>query len=424
MKKARWPANDTRFPKRGLFAARYANLIARGESDEERLARKLARLKMEKIVLGTAGAIKLPTRIPLSRIRKQSLIGLEKFQRELEKQRKKQKGKGLDVFPGDFIELIKDEVAKKQRRPRNFGELASALPYFDWRLTGIVNQPRNQGDCDSCWAFTAAEAFESRLMYNINRTRLFNISDPNPVIQIALCVQGVLDCVRGGSCDGGHHADAFDHFLKNGARLFDLNEQGVLIDDSGALLGKQRPCKEEIGNGIKALAWCFVFESNPVLIPRGEASIRKMKRALLEYGTLAVMLTKGVTTEFDEYREENYRRGVFRPAAEAPRVPVGDHEALLTGWDDSRNSWIILNSFGDKWGGSCVDLSKVRKYFPWTMPNALNLRKQRGCMYIERGINNIGQMAAWIETRLDNEKWLKKARTEIAERKANWIVRS
>jgi hypothetical protein len=37
-------------------------------------------------------------------------------------------------------------------------------------------------------------------------------------------------------------------------------------------------------------------------------------------------------------------------------------------------------------------------------------------MYIERGVRNIGQMAAWIETPLDNDKWLKKARMKIAER--------
>jgi C1A family cysteine protease len=394
-----------------LFSEKYANLIARGESDEERLAGKLQRLRLEKVVLESSGAIKLPTRIPLKRIRKQSLAGLEKFQRELEKQRKKQKGKGLEVFPADFIELIKNNIGERQRRPGTMGELVSALPYFDWRLTGIVNAPRNQGHCNSCWAFAAAEAFESRLMYNVNRPRLFSLEDPTPVTQIALSVQGVLDCVSGGSCEGGHHADAFDHFGKKGARLFDLNEEGIPIDDSAALMGKQGPCKEEDESGIKALAWCFVFESNPVLVPRGEASIRTMKRALLEYGTLAVLVTKGVDSEFDHYREENYRRGVFRPRTD-PRVSMGDHEVLLTGWDDDRNAWIIVNSFGRDWGGRCVDLKKVREHFPWTMPNARNLRKERGCMYIERGARNIGQMAAWIETPLDNEKWLKKARRE------------
>jgi cathepsin L len=255
-------------------------------------------------------------------------------------------------------------------------------------------------------------------MYNVNRARLFSIEDPTPVIQIALCVQGVLDCVSGGSCEGGHHADAFDHFMKKGARLFELNEEGVPIDDSGALMGKQGPCKEENQNGIKALAWCFVFESNPVLVPRGEGSIRKMKRALLEYGTLAVLVSKGVNLEFDHYREKDYHRGVYCPTTDE-RVPMGDHEVLLTGWDDDRNAWIIVNSFGRKWGGSCVDIEKVAKHFPWSMPNAKNLRKEKGCMYIERGVSNIGQMAAWIETRLDNEKWLKKARIEMAEKKAD-----
>ena len=91
MKKAnqRWGPLD-KLPKRGLFSEKYANLTARGESDEESLARRLRRLRLEKVVLESSGAIKLPERIPLKRIRKQSLAGLEKFQREMEKQRKKQ----------------------------------------------------------------------------------------------------------------------------------------------------------------------------------------------------------------------------------------------------------------------------------------------------------------------------------------------
>ncbi|HEV8483050.1 MAG TPA: hypothetical protein VGV87_05790, partial [Blastocatellia bacterium] len=122
MKKAwKQPPIATNLRSHGLFAGKYANLIKQGESDDQRLARKLQRLRLEKVVLDNAGAIKLPTRIPLSRIRRQSLAGLEQFQRELEKQKKKLKGKGLEVFPGDFLELIKDHIGKKGRRPRNIG---------------------------------------------------------------------------------------------------------------------------------------------------------------------------------------------------------------------------------------------------------------------------------------------------------------
>ena len=32
---------------------------------------------------------------------------------------------------------------------------------IDWRLSGAISEPVVQGECGSCWAFTAAGALES-----------------------------------------------------------------------------------------------------------------------------------------------------------------------------------------------------------------------------------------------------------------------
>src|SRR5204863_1000730 len=82
--------------------------------------------------------------------------------------------------------------------------LAPFLPYFDWRLAGVVPPARDQGKkCGSCWAFTATTAFESRLMYNVNRFKIGTASKGLRATQVILSVQKVLDCVTGGDCDGG-----------------------------------------------------------------------------------------------------------------------------------------------------------------------------------------------------------------------------
>jgi hypothetical protein len=101
-----------------------------------------------------------------------------------------------------------------------------------------------------------------------------------------------------------------------------------------------------------------------------------------------------------------------------------NHAVLLTGWDDERKAWIILNSFGPKWGGSCVDLSKLDAIQSGLMLGIKStLERERGCMYIAWGVSKIGKMAAWIEAPLLNEQWLKKARRQDA-RKRNGKPRS
>ena len=395
-------------------ALRNLDLPSQALTDEEKLNRRLARAKRNQALLDDSGAIVLPARIPLATIRTESHRAMRGFQKALEESRKKHVVAGVGFYGGDFVELIKSDIAERRGRPVRTGELVS-LPYFDWRLTGIVNPPRDQRPCNSCWAHAATAAFESRLMYNINRVRVFSTAEISTVTQIALSVQAVMDCVTTGNCNGGSHTDAFGHFVKNGARLFDFNEQGIGIDDfTTATDDRKGDCLEEGGKGIRALTWDFAIPRNPLLVPRSEASIRRTKGALLNYGALVVNLCIDPAARFHAYQERKYSRGVY-DVDPPPKFPT-NHNVLLTGWDDERDAWIIVNSFGRDWGGGCVDVAKVKEHFPW-IPNARNLRKNKGCMYIKRGVSKVGELAAWIETHLDNEEWLEKARIEVAGRK-------
>ena len=396
-----------------IDAQAYLDLPSQARTDEEKLARRLARARRNQNLLDDSGPIALPKQIPLATIRMESARAMKVFQEQLEEKRKK---RGARVFAADFIEMIEDHIAKKDRRPLTTEDLVS-LPYFDWRLTGIVTQPRDQRPCNSCWAHAATGAFESRLMYNVNRVKAFNTSEPSLVTQIALSVQGVMDCVRIGNCEtGGSHTDAFEHFVKNGARLLELNEDGVTIDDLTTPTDEKRgplPCQEEGGKGIRALTWDFANPRNPLNVPRSKAAIRCIKTAVLSYGAIAVNLT--ADKSFHDYKERKYTDGVY----DVDRRQTTNHNALLTGWDDDRHAWIIVNSFGRDWGGSCVDEAKVMKHFPWTIDNVEHfLKRDKGCMYIRWGVSKVGELAAWIETHLDNEEWLEKARIEMAQKNA------
>jgi cathepsin L len=391
-------------PTRAAFEL-YKNSFSPAAPAESGSARAAVRAVAFPRLKEELGAIEIPPEIPIEKIRKDCWRRMVKFQKELAAQREKARRKGGALITGDaFWQMI----AAGSRQPGVTAQnaeysLAPYLPYFDWRLAGIVPSARNQGKkCNSCWAFSATAAFESRLMYNVNRFKIGAADKGLAATQVALSVQKVLDCVTDGDCTGGFHTTAFEYFMKHGARVLKVDEQGFTFDDRKELMGRKGPCTEKGKKRVKAFAWDFVLDV-PDVIPTKKADILRMKQALLEHGPLTVLVR--INDDFNHYKAANYPKGVFD---KDDKTPV-NHAVVVVGWDDERRAWIILNSFGPKWGDCCIDAKKVEKLFPGAMANVRNhLQRERGCMYIAYGVSSIGKFAAWIEAPLITPKALEK----------------
>jgi C1A family cysteine protease len=113
-----------------------------------------------------------------------------------------------------FADLTTAEYAKymglkkhapKVRDTTKFMARAAAKPIaapaaIDWRDLGVVNDIKDQGQCGSCWAFSATSAFESA--YAIATGNLLDLSE-----------QEVVDCDVYGldqGCNGGFMDQAFE----------------------------------------------------------------------------------------------------------------------------------------------------------------------------------------------------------------------
>jgi cathepsin L len=203
---------------------------------------------------------------------------------------------------------------------------------FSWRDSGKVSDVEDQGQCGSCWAFSAIAAYESSYL-------ILNGGHPEASEQQA------LNCSKAGSCKGGWYGPVFEWMKKTG----DAKRSIV------AYVGKQQSCNKKAPASYKVTVWGFVKDNGSI------PSVSQMKQAMCDHG--AVSVTVRATNLFQAYTS-----GVFDESAPGSI----NHAVTLIGWDDSKQAWLLKNSWGPGWGDN-------------------------GYMWIKYTSNNVGYAAAWVD---------------------------
>jgi len=197
------------------------------------------------------------------------------------------------------------------------------LPFsIDYRKTpGVVTPVRDQGDCGSCWAFSATEALEGQL-------GLDGVSQ-------VLAPQTFIDCVRQDyGCGGGWPDDALAFAEEHGiASEFDYPYQGnasgvckIILDDEA--------------ERVPIATYATVFYEI-----RANGSDDALRRALWQYGPLSIAIDASGMLQ-------DYKSGILNDTECSTKYP--NHAVLLIGYygtdgsDD--NYWIVKNSWGSNWG--------------------------------------------------------------------------
>lgn len=181
----------------------------------------------------------------------------------------------------------------------------------DWKEKGKVSKIKLQGDCGSCWSFSALAAIEAANL--IENDKSTDLSE-----------QSLISCMKYG-CDGGWISTTFDW----------------IIDQKGVQYERDWPYEEKVTK-------CKKNDSADRFEVKSYKNISSYN--MLEFLTL--LATRPVTlpiTATDELYK--YQRGIFDQLTDIKN----NHAVLAVGYKidlkNPSNSYIkIKNSWGAKWG--------------------------------------------------------------------------
>jgi len=209
----------------------------------------------------------------------------------------------------------------------------SDLPdHIDWRQKqGVVTPVKNQGNCGSCWAFSATETLESHFA--------ISVSEDAPILspqQIVSC----CDIPGAGGCNGGLQEFAFNYTSK-----------------FGLTTNSNYPYTAETGTCDTSKIESSVINSGYVALKSNDYT--QLMTAVATKGPIAIdVAAGGLGWQF-------YHGGVFSGGLFGCGFGV-DHAVQLVGYGEdssilsSKMYWLVRNSWGSGWGEA--GYIRIRRY--------------------------------------------------------------
>jgi hypothetical protein len=187
------------------------------------------------------------------------------------------------------------------------------LSEVDWTSEGKVTPVKNQGECGSCWAFSATGSLEGA--WALATGTLVSLSE-----------QQLVDCVEEDGCEGGAMDPAFEYA-----------EQHAM-------------CTEGSYGYVESAGSCRAL-SCAVGIPRGGVIGYKDVEADSDWALMEALAQQPVSIaiEADKLPFQLYISGVLQASGCGVKV---DHGVLAVGFgsDQGVDYWKVKNSWGASWG--------------------------------------------------------------------------
>ncbi|XP_030761659.1 cathepsin B-like [Sitophilus oryzae] len=204
---------------------------------------------------------------------------------------------------------------------------------------GVIGLIRDQSQCGSCWAFSAAEAMSDRICIHSDAERKTLVS-----------AQDILTCTVGNNCKGGWVENPWFQWNDTGyvtGGLYNRTDQGCKSYFLPSCEDHPHKCIDYV-DSPDCIKQCddtsldYLSEHTYGLHPNIFVGETQMQLEILKNGPLA--------TSFSVYADFlSYQSGIYQHVSGDFE---GSHAVKIIGWgvENDVKYWLIANSWNENWG--------------------------------------------------------------------------
>jgi C1A family cysteine protease len=220
-----------------------------------------------------------------------------------------------EEFKAQYVGGLKAEVGSYGCK--SFSSGASGAPSsIDWRSKGAVTSVKDQGQCGSCWTFSATGAVEGA--WAVSKGQLIDLSEE----QLVECATGISYGSHG--CNGGQMEGAFKYVIEHGQCALSAYPYTSGTGQSGSCQSCQPIAHVSSCSDVK---------------PNDQISLK----AAVAQQPIAIAI------EADTRYFQSYSSGVLTSSSCGTTL---DHGVLIVGYgtENGIDYWLVKNSWSTTWG--------------------------------------------------------------------------